>query len=282
MYSRSISMLLIAVHLFFNGEVMAENPNCETLADHPIGINTYLGKWAFVSDPSKPRYIITNVDGQFVIESLVKGQVVSSIKHNTHSLSFLTTSSEVNPVTGTPDSVNVILIPDVRSNANMFHVYFTESAELQLTADTKIIDLMSRVKNGNNQIKGKTGISKEQSKSALENIYTKQWDFPKLLCTDGKVPLQIVAMKNNVQAIFKYREKKAQVPAKIVNNTVTISIDPNEYDDLKKIPIFRGGSKYLLQLIPLYGKKDDLIIKACLIKGEHTTCAYLMAPSMCK
>ncbi|WP_298866052.1 hypothetical protein [uncultured Gimesia sp.] len=275
MYLKSTAMLFIAISLFYNCELMAENP---------IGINTYLGKWAFVSDPSKPTYIIKNVEGQLVIESLVKGEVVSSLKHNTHSLSFLTTSSKVNPLTGTPDSLNVILIPDVRSNANMFHVYFSESAELQLTADTKIIDLMSRVKNGNNQIKGKTGISNEQSKRALENIYTKPWDFSELQCADAadKVTVQIVAMKNDVQAIFTHGSNKAQVPAKIVDNTVTISIDSKEYDDLKKIPIFLSGRKYHFQLIPLCGNKDHLIFKMWYTEGNRLISAYLMAPSICK
>lgn len=257
-------MLLMAVHLFFNCELMAENS---------IGINTYLGKWVLVRDPSKPKYIIKNIDGHIVIDSLVKGQVVSNIKHNSHSLSFLRTS-EVNPQTGKPYSVNVKLLPDVRSNANMFKLISFKSEE------GEVIDYVSLMKNGNNQIKRKTGISNEQSKHALENIYTRQWDFPKLLCTDGKVPLQIVAMKNNVQAIFKYRGNKAQVPAKIVDNTVTISIDPNKYGDLKNIPIFRNGSKYNLQLIPIYGNKDDLIIKACLKDGKRTICSYFMASSM--
>ncbi|HCO22259.1 MAG: hypothetical protein CME31_07490 [Gimesia sp.] len=273
MYSKSISMLFIAVALFFNSELRA---------DKPIGINAYSGQWAYVRDPSKTMYVIDNVDGQIVIDSLHKDQIVSNIKLNTHSLSFLRTSSEVNPQTGTPDTINVILIPDGRSNVNMFEVTFMESEELQLTADTKIINLMSRVKNGNDQNKENTVVSKEQSKRALENIYTKQWDFPKLLCTDGKVSLQIVAMKNNAHAIFKYREKKVQVPAKINNNTVTITIDPGKSDDLMQIPVFRDGSKYHLQLIPLYGDKDDLIIKACLIDADRTVCSYLMAPSMTK
>jgi len=281
MYSRSISMLLIAVHLFLNGELMAVNPNCETQADHPIGINTYLGKWAYVRDPSQAKYIISHVDGQIVIEALAEGDVVSDMKLNTHSLSFMTTSSEVNPLTGTPDSINVVLIPDLRSNDTMFHVYFVESVELQLTADTKIIDLMSRVKNGNNQLKGKTGISKEQSKSALENIYAKQWDLSQLQCADAtnKVIVQIIATINDVQAIFTHGGNKVQVPAKIANNTVAISIDPNIDDDLKKIPIFRDGSKYHFQLIPLCGNKDQLIYKVCAIKGDQTTCAYFMASS---
>tara|TARA_R110001592_G_scaffold122747_1_gene329793 strand:- start:25303 stop:26103 length:801 start_codon:yes stop_codon:yes gene_type:complete len=266
-------MLFIAVALFFNSELRA---------DKPIGINAYSGQWAYVRDPSKTMYVIDNVDGQIVIDSLHKDQIVSNIKLNTHSLSFLRTSSEVNPQTGTPDTINVILIPDGRSNVNMFEVTFMESEELQLTADTKIINLMSRVKNGNDQNKENTVVSKEQSKRALENIYTKQWDFPKLLCTDGKVSLQIVAMKNNAHAIFKYREKKVQVPAKINNNTVTITIDPGKSDDLMQIPVFRDGSKYHLQLIPLYGDKDDLIIKACLIDADRTVCSYLMAPSMTK
>lgn len=271
-------MLLIAISLFFNCELMAENP---------IGINAYLGKWVSARDPSKTKYLISNVDGHIEIESLVKGQVVSNIKHNTHSLSFLTTSSEVNPLTGTPDSINVILIPDIRSNSNMFNVIFMESAKLQLTADTKIIDLMSRVKNGNNQIKGKTGISKEQSKHALENIYTKQWDFSELQCADAadKVTVQIVAMKNDVQAIFTHGANKAQVPAKIVDNTITLSIDSNEYDALKNTLTFLNGvngRKYHLQLIPLCGNKNHLIFKAWYTESDRLISAYLMAPSICK
>ncbi|WP_417392448.1 hypothetical protein [Gimesia sp.] len=289
-------MLLIAVHLFFNGELMAENPDSETLADRPIGIETYLGKWAYVRDPSKlgkwayvrdpskTIYIINNVDGHIVVDSLLKGQVVSNIKLNTHSLSFLRTSSEVNPLTGTPDSINVILIPDGRSNASMFEVSFMESAELQLTADTKLVLLMSRVKNGNNQIKGKTGISKEQSKRALENIYTKQWDLSELQCLDAdyKISVQLLRMKNRVQAVFTHRGNKTQVPAKVVDNTVTISIDPNEDDDLKKIPIFRDGNKYHFQLIPLCGNQDHLILKVCSIKDDDTVCVYYMVPSIGK
>ncbi|WP_144981717.1 hypothetical protein [Gimesia aquarii] len=258
------------------------------MAENPIGINTYLGKWVFVRDPSEIVYIIKNVDGQIGIEKLVKGEVVSNIKLNTHSLSFLTTSSKVNPQTGMPYSSNVHLIPDVRSNANMFRVVtlkakdLQESVNTQVTEDIQLVYLMSRVKNGNNQVKGKTGISKEQSKRALENIYTKQWDFSELqnLDVDDKVTVQIVVMKNNVQAIFKFRSNEAQVPAKIVDNTVTISIDSNEYDVIKNIPIFGRERDYYFQLIPLCGNKDHLIFKSCSIKGNSAACVYFMAPSV--
>ncbi len=275
MYSKSISMLLIAVPLFLNSELRADNP---------IGINAYSGKWAYVRDPSKTMYDINHVDGQIVIDSLLKDQVVSNIKHNPHSLSFLRTSSEVNPQTGTTDTINVILIPDGRSNANMFEVSFMESEELQLTADIKLVLLMSRVKSGNNQIEGNTGISKEQSKRALENIYTKQWSLSELQCLDAdyKISVQLLRMKNRVQAVFTHRGNKTQVPAKVVDNTVTISIDPNKDDDLKSIPIFRNGRKYHFQLIPLCGHQDHLILKVCSKRDDDTVCLYYMVPSIAK
>jgi len=273
-------MLLIAVHLFFNGELMAENPDCETLADNPIGINTYLGKWAYVRDPSQAKYKISNVDGQFVIESLGKGDVVSDIKLNAHSLSFLGTSSENNPQSEIPNSLKVNLFPDIRSNAHLFCVNTIRFGGIEQPEVIKMVYLMTRVKNGNNQLKGKTGISKEQSKRALENIYTKQWDLSELQCLDAdyKISVQLLRMKNRVQAVFTHGGNKTQVPAKVVDNTVTISIDPNEDDDLKKIPIFRDGNKYHFQLIPLCGNQDNLILKVCSIKDDDTVCVYYMVP----
>ncbi len=196
-------------------------------------------------------------------------------------MSYLKRSSEIDPQTGGPASFSISLFPDVRSSNSLFRVITINST----IKYPYLIDVINRKPKKTTNLddtnyenhKSKNGALDDLTKHALENIYTRQWDLREMTCCGDKASLQIVPAKNNFHVIFTHNGNTAQVPAKAVNNTVTISFAPNEYDDMKNIPLFLKSRKYIYQLIPLCGDKDHLIIKGCSIREDGNACTYLMA-----